>query len=666
MIQKGIKTSVKPQRYTRVRPENNNKYNSGFGTDRLKGWVGEIDSSTTTDTGTEAINFSVVPSTQKAFGHVANKVVDGVINKVTGRPGSISPRNTLRTAIRTKRTIKVYGRIEDHLKIKTAVNRTSGNFRRFNKSYSNAQIDKSITQDSGIESVQSIRQGKEKVHNSIQTARSVVNAGKTVKAIATQRTIKPAIIHRANSAQYSGFYEYGSQVDMSTSSNTGVESVKGTIRTIKTVKNVKVGVRKTAEGIKKTYRFSKQIHTKTKSAVRNTRSMAIKLKNAKSAASKATIVRTAAVRNVKAAISAIKALFNPIVLKIAAVLVALVLIILFAQFAVTAVINIFNSTFGWLIPSEDSIPGTVLSTYQQKITNYADTKNTYYNNPSNFGVDKCNVNGYVDPSLFKEVLAVTIVHKQRVMSNNKDVDPDGIYDLSNIKDISDKEFQSIFSKFYSVNVQRGTYTEVSTDTVTEVSSKGAITTKTVTKTHTYSCVNVDITNYSTDAVMTKLGFTDYEKDTVRTVIAGIDSIVWANFSDMPDSGGSVDVAYLASVVVDPDAFRLGDLSNLYGDVDVNPVFAGRLAALAEDEGKQLFINSGTRTIAEQQAIWDSTPEERRAAYVARPGTSRHQFGIAADVGGWAENISDSKLSKYGLYRRVSYEPWHFEPIEARK
>ncbi len=69
--------------------------------------------------------------------------------------------------------------------------------------------------------------------------------------------------------------------------------------------------------------------------------------------------------------------------------------------------------------------------------------------------------------------------------------------------------------------------------------------------------------------------------------------------------------------------------HLSGDLDSNPVLLARLERLAAERGENWTITSGTRTFAEQQRLWDN-----RAANgfpVARPGSSSHESGNAADV-----------------------------------
>nr|WP_232541371.1 M15 family metallopeptidase [Nocardia bovistercoris] len=92
--------------------------------------------------------------------------------------------------------------------------------------------------------------------------------------------------------------------------------------------------------------------------------------------------------------------------------------------------------------------------------------------------------------------------------------------------------------------------------------------------------------------------------------------------------------------------------------------------LAEDtahsEGVPLRINSGYRTHAEQQALWEDgiatygSPEAARR-WVLPPEESTHVAGKAIDVGpqegaSWLE----ARGSRWGLCRTYLNEWWHFE------
>ena len=94
----------------------------------------------------------------------------------------------------------------------------------------------------------------------------------------------------------------------------------------------------------------------------------------------------------------------------------------------------------------------------------------------------------------------------------------------------------------------------------------------------------------------------------------------------------------------------GTYAHLSGDLDSNPELLQRLEALAAKRGQHFNITSGGRSFAEQQRLWDGRGSNPYP--VARPGTSRHETGRAADVtiGGRAiqDVISAADLRAAGL------------------
>ena len=73
----------------------------------------------------------------------------------------------------------------------------------------------------------------------------------------------------------------------------------------------------------------------------------------------------------------------------------------------------------------------------------------------------------------------------------------------------------------------------------------------------------------------------------------------------------------------------GSYPHLIGDLDGNPELLRRLESVAAARGETWKINSGLRTNAEQQALWDN--RHNNPFPVARPGTSNHESGNSADV-----------------------------------
>ena len=112
---------------------------------------------------------------------------------------------------------------------------------------------------------------------------------------------------------------------------------------------------------------------------------------------------------------------------------------------------------------------------------------------------------------------------------------------------------------------------------------------------------------------------------------------------------------------------------------------------ARSQGLEVVMNSGYRSYEEQQWLFDNKvqqydgDEETAATIVARPGTSEHQTGLAADItDGWYEfkneSLEDTDLYQwmsthcqdYGFIVRfpkgkedvtgIIYEPWHFRYV----
>jgi hypothetical protein len=73
----------------------------------------------------------------------------------------------------------------------------------------------------------------------------------------------------------------------------------------------------------------------------------------------------------------------------------------------------------------------------------------------------------------------------------------------------------------------------------------------------------------------------------------------------------------------------GTYPHLSGDLDANPELMSRLEALAARRGEHFTITSGGRSYAEQEQLWNARGSNPFP--VARPGTSRHETGNAADV-----------------------------------
>lgn len=92
----------------------------------------------------------------------------------------------------------------------------------------------------------------------------------------------------------------------------------------------------------------------------------------------------------------------------------------------------------------------------------------------------------------------------------------------------------------------------------------------------------------------------------------------------------------------------------------------RASTAAEDDGVQVFVNSGWRSERYQERLLDEAVEEygsraEAARWVATPATSPHVSGDAVDIGdtdavAWLSTYG----ARYGLCQVYGNEPWHFE------
>ena len=90
----------------------------------------------------------------------------------------------------------------------------------------------------------------------------------------------------------------------------------------------------------------------------------------------------------------------------------------------------------------------------------------------------------------------------------------------------------------------------------------------------------------------------------------------------------------------------------------------RLAKLGERMGQPVSVTSGQRTRAEQQALYDAY-KAGRGNLAAKPGTSNHESGNAADAKIGGKSLASNAKAKavageLGLHFPVPGEPWHVE------
>lgn len=101
-------------------------------------------------------------------------------------------------------------------------------------------------------------------------------------------------------------------------------------------------------------------------------------------------------------------------------------------------------------------------------------------------------------------------------------------------------------------------------------------------------------------------------------------------------------------------------------------FKSDLDRLISEAPGAVTVTSGYRTPERQQELWDQNaakyPDpEVRDNYVARPGHSSHNYGLAADLSFASPEVQQwvhDNAAKYNLQFRMDHEGWHVEPINV--
>jgi LAS superfamily LD-carboxypeptidase LdcB len=119
--------------------------------------------------------------------------------------------------------------------------------------------------------------------------------------------------------------------------------------------------------------------------------------------------------------------------------------------------------------------------------------------------------------------------------------------------------------------------------------------------------------------------------------------------------------------MDPEMLQPGSVS-LAG---LDPKLAQAVSVLMEVAGGAFYVESGYRSHEEQEILWADALRRYGSAetaddWVAPPGHSMHEVGLAVDLGGDVELAARTALNLgLPLYRPLSNEPWHFELVGSR-
>jgi D-alanyl-D-alanine carboxypeptidase len=125
----------------------------------------------------------------------------------------------------------------------------------------------------------------------------------------------------------------------------------------------------------------------------------------------------------------------------------------------------------------------------------------------------------------------------------------------------------------------------------------------------------------------------------------------------------------ARAVIEPDLLAPQPLT--FDRRGLHPRLAAAVRTLVDASGGTVSVTSGYRPRSEQQRLWADALQrygnpEIADDWVAPPGNSMHERGLAVDLGGDLEMAVRlvNRLS-LPLHRPLSNEPWHFELVGSR-
>jgi len=109
---------------------------------------------------------------------------------------------------------------------------------------------------------------------------------------------------------------------------------------------------------------------------------------------------------------------------------------------------------------------------------------------------------------------------------------------------------------------------------------------------------------------------------------------------------------------------------------LNPVVKDKVVAASQqynaDTGNKITVNSAKRDSADQQRLWDESKQAGREGKtesgmpIAKPGTSKHEQGLAIDIQNYNDPAAVSAMNRQGLKQTVPNDPVHFEIPSAEE
>lgn len=127
----------------------------------------------------------------------------------------------------------------------------------------------------------------------------------------------------------------------------------------------------------------------------------------------------------------------------------------------------------------------------------------------------------------------------------------------------------------------------------------------------------------------------------------------------------------ARAVIELDKLAPAPMSLPGSTTALQPAMKLAVDRLIKASNGRVHLVSSTRSTARQTELWHEALErygdpEIADNWVARPGTSNHEKGLAVDLGGDLR-VAVRLVSELGLplWRPMSWEPWHFELTGSR-
>lgn len=128
-----------------------------------------------------------------------------------------------------------------------------------------------------------------------------------------------------------------------------------------------------------------------------------------------------------------------------------------------------------------------------------------------------------------------------------------------------------------------------------------------------------------------------------------------------------DVVADARAVFDPSRLMPAEIA--FSGNGLHPLLANAVDRLVRAAGGRVHVVSGRRSTATQSVLWADAMARYGSAeaaddWVARPGTSMHERGLAVDLGGDLD-LAATVVAEHGLplHRPLRHEPWHFELVQ---